>query len=205
MLGFIEYKGSIKIDEIEVAAVAPDQLRSRLVTITQDQVKLDGTIRDNLYPLTINDNRAAYSTEEEEKAAEQDVELEQLLTDLGIWAPLIGKGGLRAVLDEVGYSKGQLQLLCIARAITRQRETGCKLVLVDEPTSSVDAVTEATVNRVMGEYFAGCTVITIAHRQTSLDNAAAVLRLHHGAPVCADRAGGDAISGDPSNSDSELV
>lgn len=182
LLGCIKYDGTVEIDGKNVASISRNELRSRLVTITQDQVQFQGTVRTNLLPLTMNSVKEQ-SVEEEEKAALKDSELEQLLKSLRIWAQLTTKGGLDAILDKVGYSKGELQLLCVARAILKQRETGGKLVLVDEATSSIDSDTEKVVNRAMKENFSGCTILTIAHRRSSLHNVEGVIDMYRGAIV----------------------
>ncbi len=179
MLGFIAYEGEIEIDGINIASISVDDLRSRIVSISQDQVQFDATIRTNLLPFTMNDS----SSKMDEKEKKRDLGLEKLLKSLQIWTPLAKKGGLDAMLDGIGYSKGQMQLLCIARAILRQQETGSRLVLVDEGTSSVDAHTEKIVNRVMKENFAGCTVLTIAHRASAMADSDDLVRLDRGATV----------------------
>ncbi|KAJ3495175.1 hypothetical protein NLG97_g3579 [Lecanicillium saksenae] len=182
LLGFIEYQGVLEIDGINVASVSRNELRSRLITITQEQICFEGTIRTNLLPLLLGDV-IEKTADEEEKAAQQDIELEQLLKSLHIWIQLASKGGLNAIVDDVGYSKGELQLLCIARAILKQRDTGSRIVLVDEATSSIDAETEKTVNRAMKDYFAGCTMIVVAHRKSSLKNVQTIIELHRGIVV----------------------
>lgn len=181
LLGFIEYDGKVEIDGIEVSRVPCDILRSRIVTITQEQVRFHATVRTNLLPFTMNDTTPdGMSAAEEEKAAAKDLEIEQLLKDMHIWVQLEGRGGLDAMLDTVGYSKGQLQLLCIARAILRQRETGSKVILVDEATSSIDATTERIAHRIMKQHFNGCTVVTVTHRRASLQGVHSIIGLHRG-------------------------
>ncbi|OAA72368.1 canalicular multispecific organic anion transporter 1 [Cordyceps fumosorosea ARSEF 2679] len=195
LLGFLEFDGRVEIDGIAVSSVAPEELRARSISITQDQVQFDATIRTNLLPLSMNeDGKKATHVAYADKAGEQDDDLEKLLKSLHIWAPTIDKGGLDAMLDEVGYSKGQLQLMCIARAILRQRETGFKVILVDEATSSVDAETERVVHQAMEDHFGGCTVLTIAHRQSSLGGADRIVRLDRG--MLAADGEGDSDSGD---------
>ncbi|ATY61624.1 ABC multidrug [Cordyceps militaris] len=182
LLGFIHYEGVVEIDGINIGSVSRDELRSRLVTISQDQLCLDGTIRDNLLPDTMNDVKEKAASDDE-KVALQDVGLEQLLKKFDIWAQLASKGGLCAIVDDVGYSKGQLQLLCIARAIQKQRDTKSKLVLVDEATSSLDEATDKVVNDIMMEYFSDCTMLMIAHRRSSLKNVEAVIEMRRGRVV----------------------
>ncbi len=182
LLGFIQYEGAVEIDGVDIASLSRDELRSRLVTVAQDQLCLQGTVRTNLLPDTLN-AAAERSAADTEKADLQDVELEQLLKNLHIWVQLASKGGLDAVVDDVGYSKGELQLLCIARAILKQRDTQSKVVLVDEATSSLDEATDKVVSSIMREYFSGCTMIIIAHRKSSLKNVHAVIEMYRGIVV----------------------
>ncbi|KAM3544593.1 hypothetical protein ARSEF1564_002461 [Beauveria bassiana] len=179
MLCFISYEGVIEIDGVDIASISLDDLRCRIITITQDQVQFDAIICTNLLPFTMNDGPCKL----DEKAMKRDVDLEQLLKSPHIWIPLAKKGGLDAYVYDVGYSKGQMQLLCIARAIMRQRETGSRLVLIDEGTSSIDERIEKIVNRIMKENFAGCTVLTIAHHSSAVANYDGRLRLDRGATV----------------------
>ncbi|TQV90109.1 ABC multidrug transporter [Cordyceps javanica] len=182
LLGFINYEGAVEIDGVDVSSISRTELRSRLVTITQDQVQFQGTIRMNLCPLTMNAAQQS-SVQEGEKALLRDAALERLLKSMHIWAQLASKGGLDAILENVGYSKGELQLLCIARAIVKQGDTKSRVVLVDEATSSVDAGTEKIVNRVMKEYFRNCTVISIGHRRSSVRNVNCLIEMYEGAIV----------------------
>lgn len=193
LLGFIQYQGTVEIDGVDISKVSRQELRSRLVTITQDQVRFNDTVRANLLPFTMN-NSKPISSDEQEKQAQKDREVEELLESLNIWEEVKGKGGLNTMLDLVGFSNGQLQLMCIARAILRQRETGSKVVLVDEATSSVDATAEAVVHRVMREHFSGCTVITVAHRKSGIDGADSIVGLHRGERVDPDSTGSDSES-----------
>lgn len=182
LLGFVDYQGTVEIDGIDLAAISRHELRSRLVTISQDQVHFPGTIRMNLLPATINKVQRK-SAADKEKIHQEDDALERLLKSLHIWTQLASKGGLDAILEDVGYSKGQIQLLCIARAIVKQQNTGSNVVLVDEATSSVDSATEKIVNRVMKEYFSGCTMISIGHRRSSLRHVQCIVEMYRGSIV----------------------
>lgn len=63
-------------------------------------------------------------------------------------------------MDELGFSVGQLQLFCLARALLDP----CSIVLLDEATSSVDLCTNEEIRRVIRQEMAGRTVVEVAHR-----------------------------------------
>ncbi|OAA70783.1 ABC transporter [Akanthomyces lecanii RCEF 1005] len=171
LLGFLEYEGKITIDDVDIKTAPPDQLRARVITISQDLVELDGTIRDNLLPYDKSwdmTKPVKVSIEERIEAERKDQIVRETLVRLGIWERLPAMGGLDAILDKVGYSHGEKQLLCIARAVVRRRLTGSRLVLVDEATASVDSWREQIVREMMLEYFRDCTIIVIAHREETI-------------------------------------
>ncbi|OAQ99171.1 hypothetical protein LLEC1_07152 [Akanthomyces lecanii] len=172
LLGFLQYDGTIKIDGIDISQVPLDELRSRVVTISQDQIKLDASVR-----------RATKKKSQE--AERQDIMLKGLLTRLGIWGPLENKG-LDAMLDDVGYSHGQMQLFCLARGIVRYQDTGSKVVLIDEATSSVEQGMEKSAQDIMKEYFADCTVLIIGHRESSIRDVELTVELSRGEIVRAE-------------------
>ncbi|TQV95006.1 ABC multidrug transporter [Cordyceps javanica] len=169
LLGFLHYQGVMKIDGIDISSVPLDQLRARVVTVSQDQIKLDASVRVNLLPFTLNPPQATHEKKTQE-AQKEDTRLKDLLVRLGIWAPLVSddRGGLDAKLDDAGYSYGQMQLFCLARGILRCEDTGSKVVLIDEATSSVEQELERAAQSVMREYFADCTVLVIGHRKSSI-------------------------------------
>ncbi|KAJ4151579.1 hypothetical protein LMH87_012269 [Akanthomyces muscarius] len=168
LLGFLHCEGRVEIDGIDVKNIDPDFLRSRVISITQDSVQLNETVRKNLLPFTINDND---DNRTEEKMREQqltDSALVEVLQSLNLWSQIVQKGGLDAMLVDSGYSKGELQLFSIARALVRRRETGSGLVLIDEATSNLDALRDQETQAVMREEFNDCTVLTIAHREETI-------------------------------------
>jgi ATP-binding cassette subfamily C (CFTR/MRP) protein 1 len=157
-------EGRIEIDGVDIARLPLHALRDALSIIPQDPILFAGSVRSNL-----------------------DVLREH--TDAALWAALalVGMrdaveamaGGLEARVAEGGtpFSQGQRQLLAVARALVRRR----KIVILDEASSSVDAATDAALQRVMRAELAGSTVITIAHRlNTILTQSDRILVMHDG-------------------------
>ncbi|MCL4122182.1 UNVERIFIED_CONTAM: hypothetical protein GTU68_052852, partial [Idotea baltica] len=71
-------------------------------------------------------------------------------------------GELSAELSEGGsnLSVGQKQLLCLGRSILKRN----KILVMDEATASVDSGTDSHIQKIIGEKFTACTVLTISHR-----------------------------------------
>jgi ABC-type multidrug transport system fused ATPase/permease subunit len=89
-----------------------------------------------------------------------DDALVQALEEVGIWEMFLTQKGLDTDLQTSPLSRGEEQLLCLARALVRQ----CRIVILDEVTASVDVATEARMIEVMRRRLIDCTVIAIAHR-----------------------------------------
>ncbi|TQV90054.1 ABC transporter [Cordyceps javanica] len=179
LLGFLDYEGSIYVDGVDLRTVSRDELRSRIITISQDQVELDGTIRDNLLPFdktwTVGKGSSA-TTAPSDEVAEKDRQeahdriLKETLIQLGLWESLVGdaENRLDIPLAATGFSHGETQLMCIARAVVRRRIHGGRLVLVDESTGGVDMWRDRIVREMMRDHFRDCTILIVAHRAESI-------------------------------------
>ncbi|KAF4954480.1 hypothetical protein FGADI_5259 [Fusarium gaditjirri] len=137
--------GSIQIDGKDLASLSRQHIRSQITTIPQDPVSLSGTVRQNLDP---------------EGLIQADQILIEALKKTTLWETVHTRGGLDADLSELGFSVGQRQLFCLARALISHS----KIVLLDEPTSSVDSATDKDVRRIIREVMQGRTVIEVTHR-----------------------------------------
>ncbi|RSL59881.1 hypothetical protein CEP51_013857 [Fusarium floridanum] len=137
--------GSIRIDGRDLTTIPRQHIRSHITTVPQDPVNLSGTVRHNLDP---------------EELVQADEILIQALQKTTLWEAIESRGGLDADLSELGFSVGQRQLFCLARALLSRS----KVLLLDEPTSSVDNATNDDIRKILKGVMDGRTVIEVAHR-----------------------------------------
>uniref|UniRef100_A0A1B6GIW2 Uncharacterized protein n=2 Tax=Cuerna arida TaxID=1464854 RepID=A0A1B6GIW2_9HEMI len=159
-------EGKILIDDVDITTIPLKIMRSRLSVIPQDVIMFSGTIRENL------DLRGEFSDTDLWECLEIAQMKEVVATQLGGLDGLVREGG-------ENLSCGQRQLLCLARAILHH----AALLVMDEATSSLDPVTEQKLLQVAAQAFANRTVITIAHRLSSLLSCDRVLVLDSGRVV----------------------
>jgi ATP-binding cassette, subfamily C (CFTR/MRP), member 1 len=112
-----------------------------------------------------------------------DTVLIAALNRVGLWDGLFcdRPGGLDAEITAVSLSKGQQQLLALARALVVKE--GKKIVLLDEATSNVDGDTDVMMQRVMREEFKDCTVVVVAHRLDTIMGSDIIVVMEDGCVV----------------------
>ncbi|XP_034144190.1 ATP-binding cassette sub-family C member 8 isoform X3 [Esox lucius] len=164
------FEGRIIIDNIDIAKLPLQTLRSRFSIILQDPFLFSGTIRFNLDP---------------EMKATDDMLWEAL--EIAQLKPVVKAlpGGLDAMVTEGGenFSQGQRQLFCLARAFVRKSS----ILIMDEATASIDMATESILQKVVMTAFADRTVVTIAHRVHTILNADLVIVMKRGVILEYDR------------------
>ncbi|KAJ4145421.1 hypothetical protein LMH87_004273 [Akanthomyces muscarius] len=180
LLGFLQCQGLITIDGIDISSIPLDVLRSRIVTVSQDQIKLDASVRTNMLPFTLNSSIEELDAQQRQEVETKDIKLRELLVRFGLWSHLNGIGGLDAMLNDVGYSHGEMQLFCLARGILRYEDTGSKVVLIDEATSSVEEERERAAQKTMRDYFPDCTILIVGHRKSSITGVDFTVELSNG-------------------------
>ncbi|CAG8893204.1 unnamed protein product [Penicillium egyptiacum] len=146
--------GQIFIDGQDISLMSRSSIRQRISCLSQEPFLFPGTIRQNADPLNIVSS----------------TQIIDALQSVGVWDFLAASPGstdedmLDSILDDSILSQGQKQLFCLARALLKRS----KILILDEPTSSLDPETDAKVQKVIRESFRDCTVIMVAHRIHSL-------------------------------------
>ncbi|HMO13211.1 MAG TPA: ABC transporter ATP-binding protein [Pirellulaceae bacterium] len=157
-------QGSVEIDGHDIRKYKADSVRQQIGLVLQDSVMFKGSIRDNLL------FGASHATE----AAMQDAANAALVSEFvqhlqdGFDHPVSERG--------TSLSGGQKQRIAIARAILRDTP----ILLLDEPTSSLDLKSELMVLKALQAAAVNRTTILITHRLTAAKMADRIVFLHDG-------------------------
>jgi subfamily B ATP-binding cassette protein MsbA len=159
--------GSITIDGVDITDYKLHGLRCQVGFVLQDTALLRGTVRDN-----IAFGRPEATDDEIVHAAKMANAHEFIVRMQGGYDSLIGDRGMT-------LSGGQRQRIGIARALIRDNP----ILILDEPTAALDAESEALVIEALERLMQGRTVITIAHRLSTLRNADKIIVIKDGVVV----------------------
>lgn len=157
-------EGRVTIDGLDVRQFQRESLRREIGVVLQDTILFGTSIRENI----------AYGKPEasdaEIEAAARDVHAHDFIAAL--------PEGYDAVLGERGstISGGQRQRICLARALIKKPS----ILIMDEPTSAVDADSEALIRDAVHHLQRGKTTLVIAHQLYSVEDADWILVLRDG-------------------------
>ena len=156
--------GVIEIDGVDIRDYKLHGLRSQIGFVLQDTVLLRGTVRDNIAL-----GRPEATLDEIVRAAEL-ANADEFITRMS--------SGYDSMIGDRGstLSGGQRQRIGIARALIRDNP----ILILDEPTAALDAQSEDLVIEALDRLMEGRTVITIAHRLSTLRNADMILVIKDG-------------------------
>ncbi len=157
-------QGTIKIDGVDNRLYPLDVLRNNVSMVLQDSLLFEGTIREN-----IAFGRPGAPIEDIVEAAKK-ASIHEMITSL--------PDGYNTHVSEQGknFSGGQRQRLAIARAILRD----APILILDEPTTSLDVEAEIEVLKALHTLIAGRTVITISHRLSTLGHVDEIVMMSEG-------------------------
>ncbi len=156
--------GKITIDGVDIREMTRDGLRKQFGMVLQDSWLFSGTIMENLkYG---NEN----ATEEEVIKAAKAAYAHGFIRRM--------PNGYNTVISEGGgnLSRGQIQLLCIARAML----TNPAILILDEATSSIDTLTEIRVQKAFARIMEGRTSFVVAHRLSTIKESDVILVMKDG-------------------------
>lgn len=159
--------GAVFVGGVDVSTVDPETLLSAFSEVFQDVVLFDDTVRENIRLGKKN------ATDEEVLAAAKAARCDEFVERLSNgYDTLIGENGGR-------LSGGERQRISIARALLKN----APIVLLDEATASLDVENETHVQAALSELLQGKTVLVIAHRMRTVDNADKIVVLEGGRVV----------------------
>ena len=156
--------GEILLDGVDLRDYKLADLRNQFAMVLQEAVLFSASIGENI----------AYArpgaTEEDIVRAAQAANAHEFITRLPEgYDTLVGERGMR-------LSGGERQRISVARAFLKD----APMLILDEPTSSVDLGTEAVILEALERLMQGRTTIMIAHRLSTLDICDARIEIEHG-------------------------
>ena len=155
-------QGRILIDGIDIKKVGLTKLRSSITIVPQDPVLFSGTVQSNIDP---------FHHHSEDR-------LVTALDRVGLLGPV---NSVHDPVEQNGnnFSAGQRQLLVIARAML----DSAAIVICDEATASIDAESDARIQKVFRTEFANSTTLTVAHRLNTIMDCTDILVMSDGVAV----------------------
>lgn len=163
LLRFVEPdQGRLLLDGRPYQDYSPAEIRTRIAYVEQETPVLPGTIRENV----------AFTHPDATDQEIHDALAAVRLTDLVERLP----EGLDSELNSSAVSGGQRQRIALARAILRSPD----LLILDEATAQIDALTEAAITDCVTDLARDRAVLTIAHRLSTVLDADTIVVLNEG-------------------------
>ena len=157
-------KGQILIDDIDIADIEIKSLRKAVGQMLQDVFLFTGNIRNNI---TLHDDSF---TDEEINEVCKYVNADKFISklDKGLDEEVIERGE--------NFSQGQRQLLSFARTVIHKPQ----ILILDEATANIDTETEKLIQESLEKMKNIGTMLVVAHRLSTIQNADQIIVLQHG-------------------------
>ena len=160
-------RGAVLVDGVDLRQLDPAELRRNIGAVPQEVDLLAGSVRDNIrFGSPWADDEAVL------RAAEIAGVTDFVNEHPNGFALEVGEGGKL-------LSGGQRQAVAVARALLRE----APLLLLDEPTSSMDTTSEERLKRKLAETTWGKTVVLVTHRSSMLSLVERLIVIDHGRVV----------------------
>lgn len=160
------YSGSIRLDSVELGLLKHKVVQSQIAVVGQDPYLFKASIRENIHLWNSDLIDETQKIKEAAKRACADTFISNLPQSYETHCGAQGSD----------LSVGQRQLITIARAFARETP----IVILDEATASVDALTEQLIDQATAELFKEKTVLVIAHRLSTITKADRIIVLSQG-------------------------
>jgi subfamily B ATP-binding cassette protein HlyB/CyaB len=161
---YVPEAGRVLVDGTDIALIDSSSLRRQIGVVLQDNILMNGTIRDNI---ALADPGMAFDRiiRSAKLAGAHEFILE--LTE-----------GYETIVGERGstLSGGQRQRIAIARALVRDP----RILILDEATSSLDYESERIIQQNLRDIVSGRTVFIVAHRLSAVRQCNRIITLDHG-------------------------
>jgi ATP-binding cassette, subfamily B, bacterial len=156
--------GAIEIDGVDIRDLKLDSLREQISVVLQDPLLFSGTIAENIRYGRLE------ASEEEIKDAARAANAHEFIEGLPDgYGTLLGERGAH-------ISGGERQRICVARAFLKD----APILILDEPTSSIDSKTERVILDALDDLMEGRTSFMIAHRLSTVRHADQILVMSDG-------------------------
>jgi ABC-type multidrug transport system fused ATPase/permease subunit len=158
------HHGRVLLDGVDVRSITLESLRRQISIVLQEPLLFSGTIADNIRYGWLD------ATSGDVVQAAEAANADDFIACL--------PHGYDTVLGERGaqLSGGERQRIAVARAFLKD----APILILDEPTSSIDSRTEAVILEALSRLIVGRTAFMIAHRLSTVRDAARILVLDHG-------------------------
>ncbi|WP_316736645.1 ABC transporter ATP-binding protein [Pedobacter aquatilis] len=151
-------KGTVLLDGKDIRSFSDEERSKKIGFILQEPFLFSGTVKENIL---YGNSKLRDLSDDELKQIIQEANLNEILA--------VFDEGLNTVITSAsdGISLGQKQLIAFMRAVLRNPE----LLILDEATANIDTITEQLLGNILNKLSKETTLVIIAHRLNTIENA----------------------------------